>query len=311
MIEDAPLLTKLGQIPDNGKAAFVTTKDAKRIRVAWWGGQPDGTVYLFPGRTEYIEKYCHMIQKLIDRKLNVVVFDWRGQGLSDREDDRQDFGYVNSFTEYQSDIQAALTIDAIADMPRPNYLFAHSMGGAIGLRAICSGILIVKAAVFSSPMWGLKHADLLRPFFTPVVMAARFRDKHKSLFPGTKPTFYAQAAEFEGNEITTDRAHWDMFKAHLDQEPRLGLGGPSLQWVAQAVKEMARLRRRRVPNIPILVFKAEDEIVVDPSAIAKRVVNLPDARLEVVAGARHEVWMETPAIQERVWSRIDAFMGDL
>ena len=307
---DAPLLADLGDIPDGGHAIYVTASDGVRVRVAWWGGHKRGTVYLMPGRTEYIEKYCHVIRRLKERRFNVVCFDWRGQGLSDRPDDRLDIGHVEKFSDYQLDVAAALADDDIANLSGPKFLFAHSMGGAIGLRSIAQG-LEVKAAVFSSPMWGLKHADILRPVFGPANLMARPFNKHKNLFPGTKPTFYVQVEPFEDNAITTDRPHWDMMKNHINQHEALGLGGPTIHWVTLAAKDMAQLRKLTLPNIPMLVLKAENEMVVDPVAIDKRMPTLPDARLETIAGAKHEIWMETPAIQTRVWSRTDAFLEDV
>ncbi len=304
---DAPLLTDLGDIPEGGRAAYVMARDGVTVRVAWWGGQTRGTVMLMPGRTEYIEKYCHIIRRLQARSFNVICYDWRGQGLSDRPDHRTDIGHVEKFTDYQLDWKAAMTLPGIVALDGPKYIFAHSMGGTIGLRAMSEG-LSVEAAVFSSPMWGLKHADLLRPVFGPVTLAARPFGKHKSLFPGTKPTFYAQVEAFERNTITNDRAHWEMMTAHLEAHPELGLGGPTLHWAAEAAKELVRLRKLPVPDVPMLVLEAEDEQVVDPAAIIKRASALPNARLEQVAGAKHEIWMETDAVQSRVWSLTDAFL---
>ena len=43
-----------------------------------------GTVCIFPGRTEFIEKYFEVVRDLRARGFAVAVLDWRGQGLSDR-----------------------------------------------------------------------------------------------------------------------------------------------------------------------------------------------------------------------------------
>ena len=43
-----------------------------------------GTVCIFPGRTEWIEKYFETVRDLRNRGFAVALLDWRGQGLSDR-----------------------------------------------------------------------------------------------------------------------------------------------------------------------------------------------------------------------------------
>ena len=43
-----------------------------------------GTVCVFPGRAEFIEKYFEVVRDLRARGFAVATIDWRGQGLSDR-----------------------------------------------------------------------------------------------------------------------------------------------------------------------------------------------------------------------------------
>jgi lysophospholipase len=54
---DAPLYNDLAQGPEGGRAYWVTTSDAVRLRMAVWPKGEKGTILLFPGRSEYIEKY--------------------------------------------------------------------------------------------------------------------------------------------------------------------------------------------------------------------------------------------------------------
>jgi alpha-beta hydrolase superfamily lysophospholipase len=85
----------------------------------------------------------------------VVAFDWRGQGLADRPQHRRDMGHVTSFDEYRQDVPPSASALEALDLPGPYHLIAHSMGGAIGLRALHDG-LPVTAAAFSGPMWGIQ-----------------------------------------------------------------------------------------------------------------------------------------------------------
>ncbi len=302
----APLYNLVG-VPEGGKAIFVSAKDGTKIRIAYWQGGARGTVLLFPGRTEYIEKYGRMVEKLTARDLNVVVFDWRGQGLSDRPDGRRDRGYVENFVDYQQDIAAALNAPEIVALQGPRVLFSHSMGGCIGLRALVEG-LDVKGAVFSSPMWGLAASTKDKVLLSVVNVIGRPFGVHKSLVPDTKPTYYVVENPFEGNELTNDADYYAMFQSHLAAQPDLGLGGPTIHWAVKAIKEMGLLMDSAAPNIPTLTFLGTQEVVVDGEAIKSRAKTLPNDRLEIIQDGKHEVWMETPEIQAQVWNSMDKFL---
>ena len=305
----APLHDLLG-VPVGGKARFVSAQDGTKIRVAYWQGGDLGTVLLLPGRTEYIEKYGRMVAKLQARDLNVVVIDWRGQGMSNRYDGRRDRGYVESFQHYQQDITAALNAPEIVALQGPRTLFSHSMGGCIALRALVDG-LDVEAAVFSSPMWGLPGPTMAKHVLSAVNVLGRPFGQHKALVPGTEPTYYVSANPFEGNELTNDADHYAMFQSHLNAEPDLGLGGPTIHWAVEAIKEMDVLMHASVPDIPILTFLGTQEIVVDGEAIESRALTLQNTRFEIIEDGKHEIWMETPEIQTQVWDIMDRFLGQI
>jgi alpha-beta hydrolase superfamily lysophospholipase len=52
------------------------------LRYARWAarGAPQGTVCVFTGRSEAIEKYFETIADLLARGFAVAAMDWRGQG---------------------------------------------------------------------------------------------------------------------------------------------------------------------------------------------------------------------------------------
>lgn len=83
MTESAPLYNELAEAPETGRA-FWLTSGRRRIRAAIWDEGTRGTVLIFTGRTEYIEKYGRVISLLVERGFSVATLDWRGQGLSER-----------------------------------------------------------------------------------------------------------------------------------------------------------------------------------------------------------------------------------
>ena len=73
-------------VPDNFVTGTLKTPDGVSLRFARW--QPPagrrGTVCIFQGRGEWIEKYFETVRDLRARGFAVAALDWRGQGLSDR-----------------------------------------------------------------------------------------------------------------------------------------------------------------------------------------------------------------------------------
>ncbi len=58
MMQTAPLYNDISGGPEGGVAHWLTTSDGLRIRVGLWNmADAKGTVLIFPGRTEFVEKY--------------------------------------------------------------------------------------------------------------------------------------------------------------------------------------------------------------------------------------------------------------
>ena len=85
-LSPAPFFEDMAGVPAGGKAHWLNTADNTRIRVGHWLPEGDacGTVMMFPGRTEYIEKYGDCAAEFTGRGFAFLAVDWRGQGLADR-----------------------------------------------------------------------------------------------------------------------------------------------------------------------------------------------------------------------------------
>ncbi len=308
MTAPAPFHADLADGPPGGRAFWLVSRDGVRLRAAVWPEGHKGTVLILTGRTELVEKYGRTAGELARRGYASVSLDWRGQGLSDRTSRAAMKGHVARFTDYQHDIAALMAALPRLDLPAPLFLLAHSMGGAIGLRALIEG-LDVRAAAFTAPMWGIRIAPSLRPIAWALASGARATRMGLTLAPGTDLSCYIAVAPFEGNVLTTDRATFDWMKAQVRRRPELGLGGPSLHWVHEALLECRRLRARPSPAVPAITFLGAEEKVVDVPAIEERMRRWPGGTLEVIAHAEHEVLMETPAIRANVLDRMAALFA--
>jgi lysophospholipase len=285
------------------EARWLVLPDGVRLRaVHWRRGAPRGTVLIFTGRTEYAEKYGRVAGSLAARGYAVLTVDWRGQGLSDRlRGGDRSLGHVGRWSDYQRDVGALVAHGRELGLTDPRFLLAHSMGGAIGLRALIEG-LPVKAAAFSAPMWGFQVGVALKPAAWPPVPLGRGLTGLLAAPQEAEALPLGQG--FAENLLTSDRETWDWLRSQVSEVPDLRIGMPTLTWLNEAVREMWRLMAGPVPELPVLGLMGTEELVVDPGRIRRRLGDWPGARLVTLEGARHEVLMERPEIRDRALEEV-------
>ncbi|MFN4154538.1 MAG: alpha/beta fold hydrolase [Paracoccaceae bacterium] len=296
----APLYADLALGPEGGEAFWLTTSDGVRIRAGVWPVGTKGTVLLFPGRTEYVEKYGLAAVDLQARGYATVAIDWRGQGLADRLLPDRMTGHVTRFQDYQLDVQAVLDLAGHLGLPEPYYVLSHSMGGAIALRALMRG-LPVKAAVFSAPMWGIAMSAWMRPFAQPIAQVSGWFGQAHRFAPSTTRKSYILEAGFGGNVLTTDPEMWRYMKRQVSERPELALAGPSLGWLHTALAECRDMALAPAPDYPALTVLGTAEKVIDLAPVHLRMSGWRNGRLEIFAGAEHEIPMEQASHRRRFY----------
>lgn len=300
-MERAPYFDEVADGPDSAEAWWLRTSDSVRIRVGFWPEDGEkGTVLLFPGRTEYVEKYGRAATEFARRGFAMLAIDWRGQGLADRLLPDRLSGHVLTFPDYQRDVAAVLAAAQERGLPKPYYLVAHSMGGCVGLRALIEG-LDVNAACFSAPMWGIRLARNVMPLAVSLSwLSVQLGQSHRYA-PGTKGEPYVNSEPFGSNALTTDEEMFGYMARQTEAHPDLRLGGPSMGWLHEALTETRALAALPAPPVSVVTFLGSDETIVDMPRIERRMARWPGGRLEMIEGARHEVMMETPEVRNRVF----------
>jgi lysophospholipase len=306
------IATAENPIPPGATVAVVRTVDDRKLRIARFPAlaeRPRGTIGLFQGRAEFIEKYFETINGLRSRDFEVVTLDWRGQGGSERELANPRKGHIDDFIHYQRDLDAFIATMTSFSCPQPWFGVAHSMGGAILLEATHSGRCPFQRLVLSAPMIDIARltfpqgARLLADTLDMIGLGAMF-------IPGGGGASLCEMP-FEGNRLTSDRARFERNAGVLRAAPHIGIGDPTIGWVNAAFRQMARFmspefsRRSRSPAL--LLGCGRDEIVSTPAAeLFARRFDL--ATLAIVPGARHELLMERDELREQFWVAFDAFI---
>lgn len=305
-METAPFFEDIAFGPAGGAAHWLTTDDGVRMRVGHWPfADAKGTVLMFPGRTEYIEKYGDAAREMQAHGYASVAIDWRGQGIADRFLPERRLGHVGTFADYQKDVRAVMDHVRALGLPEPYYLVAHSMGGCIGLRALQEG-LPVKAVMFSAPMWGITMTPLLRSAAWSAATIARAVGRGDMLAPGQALETFVLREPFDTNTLTRDKEMFERLQTQMRAHPDLALGGPTLHWLYESMTEMNRLASTASPDLPCLTFLGTSENIVDPARIHDRMARWPGGQLEVLQGGEHEVMHEIPATREKVFAMTGA-----
>jgi lysophospholipase len=297
--------------PDNVVTGVVKTPDGAGLRYARWLPPPGrkGTVCVFQGRAEFIEKYFETVRDLRARGFAVATLDWRGQGLSDRllSDPRK--GHVRNFSQYGADLDAFMNEIVLPDCPPPYFALAHSMGGAILLRACHDGRRWFDRLVLSAPMIALPQASNSR-LARPALRALKLIGRGSAYVPvGDEHTADRQA--FAGNVLTSDPVRFARNMAVLEAEPALGLGRPTVGWADAAMRAMHEFALPSYPaglRQPILMVAAGNDRVVSTPAIETFASNLLAGAHLILPGSRHEILQEQDQYRNQFWAAFDAFV---
>jgi lysophospholipase len=299
----APFFDTIADGPTGGGATWLTTADGRRIRAGHWPiSNAKGSVIIFPGRTEYIEKYGAVAADLAQAGYGTLTVDWRGQGLADRLIADAALGHVADFTDYQQDVRALMDHASAINLPQPWFLIAHSMGGCIALRHLTEDHAF-RAVMFSAPMWGIRMDKGMRAFawgLSGLSLRLRFDER---IVPGQQSDSYLLHQPFAGNLLTNDAAQYARMRAQVVAEPALSLGGPSLRWLNAALREMRHLARLPAPRLPAIAVLGGQESIVDAGAIRQRMAHWPDAVLHDYPKGQHELLMEIPETRADVLAR--------
>ena len=293
---------------------FFTTSDNVGIRYGLWPcrTQKTGTVVLLTGRSEFLEKYKEIVNRLNQRHLDVISLDWRGQGLSSRLLPNPHKGYVATFDDYLNDLKEIYIKVLKPQIDRVPLMFmGHSMGGHLALRFAHDCPEEVDRLILTAPMLGINFKPLpgfLVRWLTFIMTVSGNADKYA---PGCKD-YRIDDQKFQGNKLTSDP---ERFLDHINavkENPDLALGGVTYGWLRAAFESIDLVRSpgyTEAIKIPLMMAVAGNDRVVPLCAQEEICSKIICCRLLVVENARHEILKETDEIQSQFWKSFDAFVS--
>ena len=309
----APLLSlPEAPFPPETTAIWYAGVDGLPMRAAFAPAEnPRGSVVLSPGRTEPIEKYVEVVGELVARDFNVLVHDWRGQGRSARLLPDRLRGHAQGYDDFVEDFRR-LVAQFDARLPHPRIALGHSMGGCLTLTAVAKGIGGFDAAILSAPMLGLNTGA--HPAWIVRTMAASMcalgRGGDYVLGQVTDPF----STTFETDRLTHDRARYQRTRDQILADRDLALGNLTWGWLASAFRALDWLHAApevAAIKIPLVVMGAELDRLVHNQDLKAVTARIPGAHYVEIAGAYHEILMETDEIRAQFWKGFDTLAAEV
>lgn len=304
--------------PKGAEVRFVERPGGVRLRTARFAPpgrkKPRGAVVLSPGRTEPLEKYVEVIGELLGRGFVVLAHDWRGQGGSSRLAKDALVGHALGWRGFLKDYAAVIeawTASGDAVLPKPWIAMGHSMGGGLTALALAEGQAGFSAAVLCAPMLGVNTGERKPSEVSWGAFLYSLLGRGKALpLPASDPL----NDTFESQTLTHDRTRWERTQTLIRSHPELRLGGFTWGWIGFALALSRRMQRPQAAAaiaIPLTVVAAGEDHLCR-SADAKAVTDrAPKGRYVEVAGAWHEVLMETDERRAVFWDAFDTTVAAL
>jgi lysophospholipase len=264
-----------------------------------------GAILISSGRTEAALKYKEVIYDLYNNGYSVYIHDHRGQGLSGRMAEDSEMGYVDDFQYYIDDMKIFYDDVISAEKHNKIFLLSHSLGGAVAMSYIEQYPTDFIAAAFSSPMLGFDW------YICP--LAKILSGKTPKYAPGQGP-YSDDSTKFESNSVTGSKERYYLKIAENNRAPESRLGGVSVQWLKESCKQIKTIFKNvEAIEIPVLIFTADNESVVNPKAYDKFYTKArrleKECSIYPVNNAQHELLMEKDAARTEVLSEIFKFYG--
>ncbi|MDD5759845.1 MAG: alpha/beta fold hydrolase [Desulfobulbaceae bacterium] len=278
---------------------------------------PQGTLLLVVGRTEFLSKYAELLYDLRDLPFSYYLFDPRGQGASDRLLPDHDKGHVDSFDDYVSDL--SVFISTVIKTPHiqktnstqhpapPLFMLTHSMGGTVAALYANKHPNVVQGLILCAPMLSINTKPFPLPLAKLLSHTASLLGCSTFYVPNGKA--YDPLTSFHDNKVTHSQVRFRLNQTLVSTVPINSLGSPTYGWMDHAFAAMQRLTtEHRQLTMPILLLQAGDDTVVNNNPQSAFCADLPRCTLVNLPGARHEILMEEDRIRDQALTFIRIFL---
>ena len=244
------------------------------------------------GFCEFFAKFHETAYDFYDQGYSIYFIEQRGHGRSWRAVPELDRVDVTDFSEYVEDLKALL--DQIV-MPQTkglkHFLFAHSMGGAVGTLFLERYSEYFNAAILSSPMLKMTFGNVPQWQVKALSGVSQLLRWNNRQMPGGQD--FDGKPDFE-NSAALSRARYDyQFEPRIDprSKNRYTMNSGTFRWVRAAIKATEEIQAHAAAiQIPLLICQAGHDAFVDNEGQNQVASAAGNARLVLFPEAKHEIY---------------------
>ncbi|WP_416138747.1 alpha/beta hydrolase [Halomonas sp. HK25] len=266
---------------------YVDARDFRLWTQVWSPAEPVGTAFVVHGYFDHLGLYRHLLERLLERRWRVVLWDLPGHGLSSGAR-----ASIDDFDDYGSCLHALqqhLEEEGLA--PRPWIGVGQSTGAAIlatdaltrGDDGHWAGLALLAPLVRP---WGWNQSSWLHLLVGPFVRSIPRKFRANSTD--------ADFADFlrDGDPLQSDRV--------------------AIGWVSAMRRWMPRLLALPPNPVKTLILQGEQDLTVDWEwnlAVLER--KFPNAEIHRHPEARHHLVNEAEPIRQSLFDTLDRFIDSL
>lgn len=284
-------------------------------RIHYYYANPEhskGSMVISHGFCEFFGKYHELAYYLYEQGYSFYFLEHRGHGYSGRQIDEWDKVYVKDYSDYVEDLKCFMDQVVLPVMkekkenPQNLFLFAHSMGGAIGALFLETYPKYFQCAILSSPLMEMNLGKYPLGVVKLMFLLARLTHHQLDYVPGQKG--------FDGVRVfptssAMSEPRYEYFFRLREQDVHNQTYGGCYSWTEASVRATEKLRRNAGKiSVPVLLFQAGRDTMVKPKGqelFCKKAKNVQCVRFEQ---SKHEIFNGTEDILESYYEKIFDFL---
>ena len=297
-------------LKDKIKEGYFTTRDGLSLHYQMLiAPEEKGAIVISHGYCEFCTKYAETMYYFYQMGYSTFIVDHRGHGLSDRQVDGYSKVHVEHFEDYVFDfdefVKKIVKENAVSGKL---YLFAHSMGGAIGTLYLEKYPDVFEKAVLSSPMIELSTGDTSKALLRLVTGVSYLHIFRKRYLPGYKD--YDHTFKYPRCSALSKARYTYTYEQREGNKHYRSSGG-TFNWAREAFNVSKKiLKNASLIKIPVIIMQAERDTLVVPEAQNEFARLAANCKVIRYMGSKHEIFNATDEIILKFYQDVFDFLED-